>query len=98
MTTCAFCRSREASVDAHIMPRSFVLDGAESGRNNYLLSTRNSFAKKTHTGVYDGDLVCLPCEERFGPYDDYGHEFFQLKNAVQLFSPDMEEMVWQMPS
>jgi hypothetical protein len=97
MTICSFCRLREASVDAHIMPRSFVRDGAEPGRNSYLLSTRNDFAKRTQTGVYDSELVCLPCEQRFGPYDDYGREFFQLKNAVQLVSPEMEGMVWQCP-
>jgi hypothetical protein len=96
--TCRFCELLPASVDAHIMPRSFLRDRSEPGRHNYLLSTKHDFAQRSPTGVYDGNLVCETCEGRFGIYDDYGHEFFKLKEAVRLVSPqNAEPLVWQCP-
>lgn len=79
---------------AHIMPRSLLMSRTEVGKHNYLLSTRHDFAMRSPTGVYDSNLVCDKCEAIFGPYDDYGHEFFKLEHAVKLVSPEMESLGW----
>jgi hypothetical protein len=94
---CRFCELNPTAVDAHIMPRSFLRDRSDPGRHNYLLSTKQDFARRSPTGVYDSDLVCRSCEGKFGVYDDYGHEFFKLDSAVQLVSSEMGCMVWQCP-
>jgi len=95
---CRFWQSRPCSVNAHIIPASFFRARALSGNNNLLFSHKSDFAKKSHTGVYDELLVCAECETKFGPYDDYGFEFFKLKGAAPLVSPDnLERLVWQSP-
>jgi hypothetical protein len=87
MTICRFCRNREASVDSHIIPQSFIAARSVDGEPNYILSSRQEYASKTWTGVYDREIVCLECEAKFSEFDRYGHRFFH----VEKFSPMNDE-------
>jgi hypothetical protein len=94
---CRFCKTRYANVDAHIYPRSLVLDRSEPGKNTYLISARDDFARRSPTGVYDNELVCDVCEAGFCDYDTYGHQFFKLDGAAPMISSDGETLGWHTP-
>jgi hypothetical protein len=94
---CRFRRTRRASVEAHVIPRSFIRARSVPGKPNYLLSNRGDRAPRTWTGVYDNALVCERCEAVFGKFDDYGHRFFHAERFEPI-APEGEILAWQHPT
>ncbi len=74
---CRYCCIHPASVDAHIIPRSFFVEHAD---NRYpsreITDLENVFPKKRPIGVYDHNILCGICEAKFSCADDYGYSFF----------------------
>ena len=85
MAICRYCRNRPASVEAHILPRSFIREQSVKGKPNFLISNRTTFSPKTWTGVYDDSLVCDECEGGFSPYDDYGYRFYHSEPLTPIY-------------
>ena len=95
---CRFCQVREASVEAHIIPRSFFRSQADEGQPAFVLSNKRTFASKTWTGLYDNALVCAACEARFNEIDRYGHQFFFREQLLPLYDETGELIAWQHPT
>jgi hypothetical protein len=83
---CRFCHGREASVESHILPRSFILALSEPNSPGRLISNRFVDERRSWTGLYGGALVCAECEAIFSPYDTYGRRFFYLEQLDPIYS------------
>src|SRR5580704_13996086 len=59
---------------------------SETGKNTYLISAVDDFARRSPTGVYDDELVWDECKTGFCDCDTYGHQFFKLHGAVPITS------------
>jgi hypothetical protein len=88
---CPFCHKPGEKVDAHIIPEAFFRDISEEG---HVLKQREigSHPKRMRIGVYDEDLWCKACEEKFRYLDDYAisilrtpvEKFMALHHAYEL--------------
>ncbi len=91
---CRFCGINEASVQAHIVPQSFIRAHSVEGEPNYILSNREGHSRRTWTGVYDDALVCATCESGFNEFDRYGHQFFHAEQLTPIIF-DGELFAWE---
>ncbi len=79
MKTCKFCYKKVAKLaDAHVLPRAYFeysrhkAQMTKSQPMKLITNTKGHFPTgKVRIGWYDSDLVCLECENRFAPFDDY---------------------------
>ncbi|NTW45730.1 MAG: hypothetical protein HGB18_01585 [Candidatus Moranbacteria bacterium] len=76
MKTCKMCsREFEKLVKSHVIPESFFR--AIKKESDHLLvvsSNKDEHTKKSRIGIYDQEILCLSCEEKFKPLDDYGQK------------------------
>jgi len=78
VSICKFCLQEKKLVDAHIIPLAFfeaIKPSKGKDRSEALVHVTNSEGtfpvKKTVKGPSDPNLVCLDCEQRFGPLDEH---------------------------
>lgn len=70
---CALCNNVRKLARAHVIPEAFYRPMMSDGGFAQLVTNREGeFNRRLPTGIYDPDLVCIPCEESFSPYDTYG--------------------------
>lgn len=76
--TCRMCGRVDKLVKAHIIPDA-LYDPlfAESVYARMETNEAGKFGSRASTGVYDREIVCLPCERRFSPWDRYAVQFFR---------------------
>jgi hypothetical protein len=74
MGICRLCGNDRQLVDSHIIPKAFHRDlkGSSSGAPIIIGNNPTAFPKKNPGGIYEEEMLCRPCEEIFGPWDDYG--------------------------
>lgn len=88
MTLCRLCQRQPASVKAHVIPKSFFVEHLEQNDIPRIVATSKDFhPKKSPIGVYDPEILCIECEARFSPYDDYGFEFFHPTGNLEVIFP-----------
>lgn len=71
---CRFCGKFRPLVKAHIIPEAFFR-AIGTGKDAPILVSNNvnmPFPKRLPIGVYDGELLCDPCERKFDRVDAYG--------------------------
>jgi hypothetical protein len=72
MPICKLCRSEATLVDAHIIPESFFRAiNRGDGPLQIVSNDPSMHPKRAPVGVYDQNLVCRRCEDRFSPWDSY---------------------------
>jgi len=81
---CNLCLKEATLVDSHIVPKSFyeIQKGSKPMLN--ITNKAEEYAKKCPIGEYD-QLICLACEDSFGPYDDYAFKLF----LGELWKPEV---------
>jgi hypothetical protein len=73
---CKLCLQEKKCVESHIIPESFFRLIKENGKPILILPDKiEKYPEKSHTGIYDENLVCEDCEKLFSPWDNYGHLF-----------------------
>lgn len=88
MPTCKLCQQSVAKLaDCHLYPRSLTrkLAGKENKVFNASIvnGPRVSWA---NGGVHDRNIICVACEQKFGPVDQYALEFRErVKQGVASF-------------
>jgi len=95
---CRLCGSSTPLVRAHIVPSSFY-EIPKDEAIKILPSEDGAFPKKSQTGVYDSNIVCLKCEQSFSPYDSYAHR--TLLTQREKLSPVRHEgtvIAWSRPN
>ena len=91
MTICNLCQRQPASVKAHVIPKSFFVEHSEQNDIPKIVSTSKDFyTKKCPVGVYDPEILCIDCEAKFSPYDDYGFKFFHPTSNLEVIYPNTE--------
>jgi hypothetical protein len=77
--TCKLCQTDQPMKKrAHILPAAFYKDyerNADTPLKTYMPDA-SARPKLVRGGIYDDDLVCIQCEDRFQSWDDYGAKFF----------------------
>jgi len=72
---CRMCGKNRSLIKAHIIPMSFYRHVQTSGQPlEILTNTAGKFAKRSHKGIYDKEILCQECEKIFGPWDDYAQK------------------------
>jgi hypothetical protein len=73
---CRLCPTVGPFVKSHIVPSAFVSALRPNGENATVrMYPSDGRAKNVRTGVY-GRFLCLACETRMQPWDEYGTELF----------------------
>lgn len=71
---CKGCGSNTKLIKAHIIPESFftgLRDGEKAPK--VISNTPGVYPKKAPIGIYDKNILCRNCEDRFQLLDDYGY-------------------------
>lgn len=69
---CKLCGGQRNLVKAHIIPRSFYPERGRGEKPFIVLGpTEEARRGRSHTGIYDNQMVCADCEKLFDPFDDY---------------------------
>lgn len=70
----------EKLVKSHIIPESFFRAIKKDSNHLLIVSNKESeFTKRNMIGIYDQEILCLNCEEKFKLLDDYGQDIL-IKN------------------
>jgi hypothetical protein len=73
---CKLCSQEKKCVKAHIIPESFFRLIKRDGKPILILPDNiEKHPEKSHTGIYDENLVCIDCERLFSSCDDYAYTF-----------------------
>ena len=67
---CKLCGQDHKLVKAHVIPESFFRP-LRSEKKSPLLISAGNYIKRAPIGVYDKTILCEPCEQQFGIWDDY---------------------------
>ena len=75
---CKFCGKNKKLFKAHIIPKAFFTAINKSGVPSRLIADSPDWpSKRSPIGVYDKELVCSDCENKFKETDDYAIKFFR---------------------
>ena len=75
MSVCLGCGLEAKLIKAHAIPESFFVKmRSEHGAPKLLTDTEGIYPKKSPIGVYDNQILCRDCEDRFQSVDDYGNQ------------------------
>ena len=74
---CKLCGEDAPLIKAHVVPEAFFRKMSSPGDRPVSFPLRSGeHPKRRPVGIYDPALVCAACEALFGPWDQYGFEFF----------------------
>lgn len=72
---CKGCKQEKRLVGAHIIPASFFRDLKAGEDHLKLISAEsNGRAKRSRVGIYDKNILCRDCEDKFQRADSYAAE------------------------
>jgi len=87
MPYCQGCELDKKLIKAHAIPESFFVKMRnEHGAPKLMTDVKGIYPKKAYVGVYDNQILCRNCEDRFQSVDDYGQQILlqQESNHEQL--------------
>lgn len=69
---CRGCNQEKSLIDAHIIPESFFREIDVPEQPSILIEgNKESYIKRRPKGIYDQNILCLDCENKFQLADDY---------------------------
>lgn len=75
MAICQGCGLDKDLIKAHAIPESFFVKmRTEHGAPKLMTDVKGVYPKKALIGVYDNQILCRECEDRFQVVDDYGQK------------------------
>lgn len=75
MPICQGCGLNKVLIKAHAIPESFFVKmRSEHGVPKLMTDVKGVYPKKAPIGVYDNQILCRECEDRFQVVDDYGQK------------------------
>lgn len=101
---CRLCLQNKQLIKAHIIPEAFfrlLRDGNVPPEMHS--NTPGSFPKRMPIGTYDPTILCLGCDQKMAPWDDYGqqvliHRFQQaleMTHAGKLVAWKLEDIEYR---
>ncbi len=96
---CKLCGEDRKLIKAHVVPAAFFAkNGNDSAFESFLHTVdSNGHAKRAPAGIYDKELLCHACEQRFQCWDEYGARL--LVKEFDRFVPvlrDGKPMAWRL--
>jgi len=92
--TCRLCERDVPLIQAHIIPRPFYRMSDATPSTAKVLSNRpGDHPKRVRTGFYDTGILCGPCDERIGIWDQYGAQVFVRELPTLAPQPNAERPV-----
>lgn len=96
--TCKFCGTDKPLVKSHIIPRSFyeirAFKQKAPKKALSLLSDAEAFRPKRRSiGIYDPQLFCKDCEDKFMTYDDYACKLLIERREQRKVLKDQDEVL-----
>jgi len=101
MQACKYCNKEKPLVKSHIIPRSFFeikeFNKKAPKKSLSLLSDAEDLKPmKRPIGIYDVQLFCQECENKFMKYDDYAFKLLNEKKDIRKTQKDeMGQVVGQ---
>lgn len=85
---CKLCGANRELVKAHIVPEAFFRVGRGPGDTALIMASSDPETppKRRPIGVYDPELVCGECENRFQGWDAYAADLF-INRLDEIFTP-----------
>lgn len=81
---CKHCGAAK-TIEAHLIPRAFVMEVKGSRGEQHLLVHRNRERPQvSNTGIYDKNLLCSACDGRLGGYEGYAVELLRRCRTQQV--------------
>jgi len=81
---CKLCNKQTELIKAHIIPECFYRLDLYSGEIPRLVSnTAGTYPKRAPIGVYDENILCGPCDQEIGIYDQHACELL-IRNVGQF--------------
>lgn len=75
MAFCQGCGLERKLIKAHAIPESFFVKmRSEHGAPKIMTDLKGVYPKKSLIGVYDEQILCRECEDKFQTVDDYGQQ------------------------
>ena len=93
MQTCKFCNKKRALVKSHIIPRSFFEiktfhQKAPKKTLSIVSDSEGLKPMKRPIGIYDVQLFCKECEDKFMKYDDYAFKLLNENRDLRKIQKD----------
>lgn len=91
LNKCRLCNKEKPLGESHIIPKSFFERFQEEKKAAMLVSnTQGEYPKKSRTGIYDPEILCLDCERKyFQDVDNYAAEVL-LNNTTKYFVKEVD--------
>jgi len=80
--SCKGCGENKKLIRAHVIPESFFVGLKSDGKAPLLVADELQYPKRTPIGVYDKNILCHDCEQKFQDLDSYGQQIL-LKTALE---------------
>ncbi len=72
---CKGCNKDKKLIKAHVIPEAFWIGLREGNTPPKLITNRKGvYPKRLQIGVYDKNILCLDCEQKFQRIDDYAQK------------------------
>ena len=72
---CKGCNEKKKLIKAHIIPKSFWVGLRDGDEPPKLMTDKTDiYPRRLPIGVYDKNILCRGCEDKFQMIDDYGQQ------------------------
>ena len=79
---CKGCGENKKIIRAHIIPEAFFVGLKSDGKSPLMVADELNYPKRAPIGVYDRNILCHDCEQKFQDLDNYGQQIL-LKTELQ---------------
>jgi hypothetical protein len=91
---CRLCGAEKDLIDAHVIPRPFFGEVDSGHRRAKVMSNRDAeFPRRLPIGLYDPQILCAPCDNLIGTWDEYGVEVLIQKRHAFKPVPSADDPV-----
>lgn len=83
---CQICRERPA-IRAHLLPQGFIREirvEAKSDEKHMIIHNEREFREKSITGRFEKDLLCGPCDNVSGAYEDSALQLLKRLRHIKI--------------
>lgn len=94
---CKFCLEQKELIEAHIIPKAFYahIISLDNFHPRLYSSEPNSRHRRSPIGVYDCEILCRGCEDKFSKWDNYAIELLINKYNANNITVLKGENVYQ---
>ena len=93
---CRFCLEQRQLIEAHIIPKGFF-ERIRSDEPNILVN-ESDYPKRSPQGIYDKGILCGPCDNIIGKWDQYAQEVLTMDmSGFTLIAEGQNIGGWERP-